>query len=255
MSTDPLAALAALARREHADWCSMQRGYLCTCSKWRAEREAAVDSLVASLRSASPAPVPDVGALPLGLDEIDTCQRVGRDEEARRTTIGLPELDALCSTARAAHGLARKVSSLGKHAAATESRAALAENALAACVEALTRIRDEAATPDWSAVNAETVRLVANEALARARAPGRVVASVEGTVREHEPADTTGCEPGDVITPPIVWLELPPGCCRWDTHDLSINTDAHPALAALPVGARVRVLVVAETAGEKGTPA
>lgn len=31
--------------------------------------------------------------------EIDYCRRIGRDEIARRSTIGLAELDALCATA------------------------------------------------------------------------------------------------------------------------------------------------------------
>lgn len=36
------------------------------------------------------------------LNEIDCCQRIGRDEQARVSRIGLTELDTLCATARAA---------------------------------------------------------------------------------------------------------------------------------------------------------
>lgn len=35
----------------------------------------------------------------LTVEQIEACRRIGRDEEARRTTIGLAELDALCDTA------------------------------------------------------------------------------------------------------------------------------------------------------------
>lgn len=40
---------------------------------------------------------------PLTLAEIDACQRIGRNEESRYSTIALTELDALCDTARLAH--------------------------------------------------------------------------------------------------------------------------------------------------------
>lgn len=37
----------------------------------------------------------------LTVEDISTIQRIGRDEENRRTSIGLTEFDALCATARA----------------------------------------------------------------------------------------------------------------------------------------------------------
>lgn len=37
--------------------------------------------------------------------EIEACRRIGRDEAAKSTTIGLAELDALCDTAQAYHNL------------------------------------------------------------------------------------------------------------------------------------------------------
>ena len=36
------------------------------------------------------------------IEDIDACQRIGRDEENRRSVIGLAELDALCDMARQA---------------------------------------------------------------------------------------------------------------------------------------------------------
>lgn len=39
----------------------------------------------------------------LSIEQIDCCRRIGRDEEARSTTIALVELDALCDTALRAH--------------------------------------------------------------------------------------------------------------------------------------------------------
>lgn len=51
------------------------------------------------LRRAAPVEAPTPKA-PLTLNEIDTIQKIGRDEATRVTTIGLAELDALCETAR-----------------------------------------------------------------------------------------------------------------------------------------------------------
>lgn len=42
----------------------------------------------------------------LTVEDIATIQRIGRDEENQRTSIGLTELDALCAAARAGVRLA-----------------------------------------------------------------------------------------------------------------------------------------------------
>lgn len=118
-------------------------------------------------------------------------------------------------------------------AAATESRAALAENALAACVEALTRRREHLAAGVCRDEGEELAEIDA--AIARARAPGRVVASVEGLLGGRGRAAFV-VEHGDEKS--LIWV---------------VDIDEHPALAA-PVDTRVRVFVVAEPGGEKGTP-
>jgi len=67
-------------------------------------------------------------------EQIDACQSIGRDEDARRATIGLTELDALCETAREVASLrealaAEQWTAKGRLDAALEALAAMKERA------------------------------------------------------------------------------------------------------------------------------
>lgn len=108
--------------------------------------------------------------------------------------------------------------------------------ALAACVEALTEARDRIARDGHVPGDEEgcehcAALLHVDRALALARAGGRVVATVEVEVNP----------PGAAVT-------MRDKGALW----LSCDADEHPALAALPVGARVRVVVVADAADVPG---
>lgn len=60
---------------------------------------AELDEVAALLTGPARGVTPRPGAL-LTEAEIDACQRIGRDEVHNCTTIGLPEIDALCAAAR-----------------------------------------------------------------------------------------------------------------------------------------------------------